>query len=159
MTPCNIKLPDSLPFSGECGKSFRSAASDQPQLADSDSHNLSATANVAPIRSCHSLCSALSTSDCSISSSYAANCLYPAENSTSTSFESSLPALNSFEYGLDTTSGILGSNIDSCLNNLVDVIALPTSEASTCEADLDHDMLTRYCHFHHPDHISHVRLI
>ncbi|KAK4467524.1 hypothetical protein MN116_008911 [Schistosoma mekongi] len=151
LTPCNIQFPDSLPFTNECGTSFRKTTSDQPHLADSDSHKFSATANVAPIRSCHSSCSALFASDCSISSAYTADSLCCAKNSTLTPFESILPAFTSFDYGLDTTSGILGPNIDSsCLNNLVDAIGLPTSEASTCEVGLDHDMLTCYCHFHHP---------
>ncbi|KAK4474487.1 hypothetical protein MN116_001637 [Schistosoma mekongi] len=150
-TSCVTQFPESLSFSTEC-ETFNKTASDHSDYADLDNQNFGKAANVTPvISSCHSSCSALSTSECSISSAHGASSLCRANKTTSTFVESILPALNSYDYGLDRTSDMLGPCIDSSyLSNLVDAVGLPTTQAVIHEAGLNHDMLTCYRNFHHP---------
>ncbi|XP_018654746.1 putative multiple ankyrin repeats single kh domain protein [Schistosoma mansoni] len=68
-TSCDTQFPEPIPFSTECSPSLSKAPDDQPDHTDSNDHNFSAAANVTPVMSsCHSSCSALSTSECSMSS-------------------------------------------------------------------------------------------
>lgn len=149
-TSCDTQFPEPISFSTECGPTLSKVPDDQPDLTDSNDHNFSAAANVTPVMSsCHSSCSALSTSECSMSSVHSANFLCRANKTTSTSVESILPALNSYDYGLDKTSDVLGPCIDSSyLSNLVDSVGLATTQAVIHEAGLNHDILTCYRHFH-----------
>ncbi|CAH8672524.1 unnamed protein product [Schistosoma rodhaini] len=151
-TSCDTQFPEPIPFSTECSPSLSKAPDDQPDHTDSNDHNFSAAANVTPVMSsCHSSCSALSTSECSMSSVHGAHFLCRANKTISTSVESILPALNSYDYGLEKTSDILGPCIDSSyLSNLVDSVGLPTTQAVVHEAGLNNDILTCYRHFHHP---------
>ncbi|CAH8634846.1 unnamed protein product [Schistosoma intercalatum] len=151
-TSCDTQFPEPISFATECGPTLSTVPDDQPDLTDPNDHNFSAAANVTPVMSsCHSSCSALSTSECSMSSVHSANFLCRANKTTSTSVESILPALNSYDYGLDKTSDVLGPCIDSSyLSNLVDSVGLATTQAVIHEAGLNHDILTCYRHFHHP---------
>ncbi|CAH8636662.1 unnamed protein product, partial [Heterobilharzia americana] len=151
-TTCDSQFPESLPFSDECGSSFSKPGGHQSDPTDSENHNFGASANITPVMSsCHSSCSALSTSECSISSTHTANSLCRVNKTTSTTVESILPTLNSYDYGLDKTADMLGPCIDSSyLSNLVDTVGLPTTQAVIHEAGLNHDMLTCYRHYHHP---------
>ncbi|GAA52937.1 ankyrin repeat domain-containing protein 17, partial [Clonorchis sinensis] len=113
----------------------------------------SSTSNTTPIlSSCHSSSSALSTPECSASSSMGiADSVGSVANPTTTVARDSSP-LTTCEYELDRATDILAPTLDSAyLGGVVDTVGLANAQALFHEAPhMDHELLASYRHYHHP---------
>ncbi|OON13885.1 KH domain protein [Opisthorchis viverrini] len=113
----------------------------------------SSTSNTTPIlSSCHSSSSALSTPECSASSSMGiADSAGSVANPTTTVARDSSP-LTTCEYELDRATDILAPTLDSAyLGGVVDTVGLANAQALFHEAPhMDHELLASYRHYHHP---------
>ncbi|KAA3681374.1 ankyrin repeat domain-containing protein 17 [Paragonimus westermani] len=113
----------------------------------------SSNSDTTPIlSSCHSSSSALSTPECSVSSSLDAMDSVRLPNSLSTTALGPSSPITSYQYELGKTSDILSSTIDSpYLSSVVDAIGFPNAQNIFHEPTMEHEMLTAYRHYHHPN--------
>ncbi|KAF5401982.1 Ankyrin repeat domain-containing protein 17 [Paragonimus heterotremus] len=113
----------------------------------------SSNSDTTPIlSSCHSSSSALSTPECSVSSSLDAMDSVRLPNSVSATALGPSSPITSYEYELGKTSDVLSSTIDSpYLSGVVDAIGFPNAQNIFHEPTLEQEMLTSYRHYHHPN--------